>query len=181
MHINIFGASGSGVTTLGKALAEKLNYQYFDGDQYFWMPSHTPFTIRRPPEERNALISHDTSQYKNWVLGGSVVNWNNNWNFDLSVFLYLPNEVRINRLKKREYERYGDIIYTDKERNKQFNEFIEWASGYDENLNSGRTLQVHQNWMQSLHKPLLIIDGDTSVEERLEAVLLKIDELSNQK
>ncbi|CAI8903162.1 hypothetical protein EMIT036CA2_50372 [Chryseobacterium sp. IT-36CA2] len=35
MRIHIFGASGSGVTTLGKALSEKLNIEYLDSDDFF--------------------------------------------------------------------------------------------------------------------------------------------------
>ncbi|WP_228410094.1 shikimate kinase [Chryseobacterium viscerum] len=35
MKIHIFGASGSGVTTLGKALSEELNLEYFDSDDFF--------------------------------------------------------------------------------------------------------------------------------------------------
>lgn len=178
MHINIFGASSSGVTTLGSALAQKLNYPYFDSDKYFWLPTDPPFTDRHLPEERNALINQHTSAHPNWILGGSVINWNNNWHFDLSVFLYLPREIRIARLKKREVERYGDIIYTNADRNQLHQAFIEWASGYDDNTTNGRNLQAHQNWMEQLKSPLLVIEGDTTVEERLEAVLTKINELN---
>ncbi|WP_184546373.1 adenylate kinase [Mucilaginibacter sp. FT3.2] len=177
MHINIFGASSSGVTTLGNTLAKKLKYPYFDSDKYFWLPTDPPFTDRRPANERNTLINQHTAVHTNWILGGSVINWNNNWNFDLSVFLYLPREIRIDRLKKREIERYGNIIYTDAERNKQHLAFIEWASGYDDNITNGRNLHAHQNWMQGLKKPLLVIEGDTTVEERLEAILRKLEEL----
>lgn len=174
MHINIFGASGSGVTTLGKALSEKLNYPYFDSDHYFWFPSNPPFINRRPPEERNAMINNEMAGRENWILGGSVINWNNNWQFDLSVFLYIPQAIRIRRLQEREFERYGDIIYTDRERNKLYNEFIEWARGYDELITNSRSLHSHKNWMNNLKTPLLVIEGDTTVEERVEVVLGKI-------
>lgn len=178
MHINIFGASGSGVTTLGKTLSERLDYPYFDSDHYFWFPSDPPFTNRRPPEERNAMINSEMAGNENWILGGSVINWNNNWRFDLSVFLYIPPAIRIWRLQQRELERYGDIIYTDRERNKLYNEFIDWARGYDELITNSRSLHSHKNWMNKLTTPLLIIEGDTTVEERVEAVLMKIKELS---
>ncbi len=56
MKIHIFGASGSGVTTTGNALAEKLNYQYLDSDAYFWESSAVPFTVKRNPEERNSKV-----------------------------------------------------------------------------------------------------------------------------
>jgi adenylate kinase family enzyme len=177
MHINIFRASGSGVTTLGEALGDKLGYPYFDSDHYFWLPSDPPFTNRREPEIRNAFINAATANHKNWILGGSVINWNNDWQFDLSVFLYIPQQIRLNRLKEREYERYGDIIHTDKERNRLYNEFIEWARGYDELITNSRSLHSHKNWMDNLRTPLLVIEGDTTVEERMEAVLGKIAEL----
>ncbi|XHR92884.1 AAA family ATPase [Mucilaginibacter sp. UC70_90] len=174
MHINIFGASGSGVTTLGQTLSEKLDYPYFDSDHYFWLPSDPPFTNRRPPEERNAMINSEMAGMQNWILGGSVINWNNNWQFDLSVFLYIPPAIRIRRLQERELERYGDIIYTDRERNKLYNEFIEWARGYDELITNSRSLHSHKNWMNNIKTPLLVIEGDTTVRERMELVLRKI-------
>ncbi|SEO04720.1 Adenylate kinase [Mucilaginibacter gossypiicola] len=180
MHINIFGASGSGVTTLGKALSEKLSYPYFDSDHYFWFPSDPPFTERRPPEERNTLINKEMAGNENWILGGSVINWNNNWQFDLSVFLYIPQELRLQRLRDREHQRYGDIIYIDKERNRLYNEFIDWARGYDELITNSRSLHSHKNWMNNLKTPLLIIEGDTAVEERVEVVLGKINGLKLQ-
>ncbi|MEM6738348.1 MAG: shikimate kinase [Bacteroidota bacterium] len=36
MQIHIFGASGSGVTTIGKALSKELDLSYFDTDDYYW-------------------------------------------------------------------------------------------------------------------------------------------------
>jgi adenylate kinase family enzyme len=174
MHINIFGASGAGSTTLGKALGERLNYPCFDGDQLFWMPSAVPFTVKRAPEERNAMMNAATAQHPNWIVSGSVVGWKNNWDFNLSVFLYIPRDVRIARLEKREFERYGDLIYTDPERIKLRENFLAWAGGYDDNTTKGRTLQVHQDWIKGRTEPILIIDGDTTVEERIQTILNKL-------
>ncbi|GAB3319388.1 hypothetical protein GCM10027299_11850 [Larkinella ripae] len=36
MKLHLFGASGSGVTTLGTALAAQLHLPYVDSDDYFW-------------------------------------------------------------------------------------------------------------------------------------------------
>jgi adenylate kinase family enzyme len=38
-RIHILGASGSGTTTLAKALANELGYKHFDTDDYYWIPS----------------------------------------------------------------------------------------------------------------------------------------------
>jgi len=78
MKIHLFGASASGVTTLGHALAKKLNIPYFDSDEYFWLPSEWPFILKRDPQERNQLIRKDLTAQQHWIFGGSSVSWGNN-------------------------------------------------------------------------------------------------------
>jgi adenylate kinase family enzyme len=170
MKLHIFGASGSGVTTLGKLLADKLGIEYFDSDDYFWIKSDPPFTQRRDPYERNHLISKDINETENWILGGSIIHWGDNLfpDFDLIVFLYLPQEIRIERLKKRELERYGDVIYTDENRAKQFNDFIAWAKDYDNNTGlANRTLKAHEAWLGQTKNPFLKIVGNQTLDEKL--------------
>ncbi|MFL6605024.1 MAG: hypothetical protein ACJ8R9_27330 [Steroidobacteraceae bacterium] len=43
MRILITGASGSGTTTFGRALATEMDWAFFDADDYYWMPSDPPF------------------------------------------------------------------------------------------------------------------------------------------
>jgi len=177
MKIHLFGASASGVTTLGYALAEKLNVSYFDSDQYFWLPTDPPFTCKRNPEERNRLIKTALTATENWIFGGSSVNWSENVfpKFDLIVFLWLPPEIRLKRLKEREFERYGSEIYENPDRNKAYQEFMEWASQYDidpkESGFTGRSLKVHEDWIKSLNREVLEIRGDFSVAERIQKIM----------
>lgn len=177
MKLHIFGASGTGVTTLGQALAVKLNVPYFDSDDYFWKMSDPPFTIKQQREERNAQIKTDLGKAENWVLGGSVIHWGDDVfpTFDLIVFLYLPTDIRIERLRKREWERYGDIIYTDPLRAKQFQDFINWAADYDNNSGlATRTLQAHEDWMAKVDSPILRIADDLTTEERMQLVIARL-------
>ena len=50
--IHIFGASGAGTSTLGRAVAEKTGYTFLDSDDYLWMPTDPQYTTKRPSEER---------------------------------------------------------------------------------------------------------------------------------
>ncbi|WP_394674756.1 adenylate kinase [uncultured Chryseobacterium sp.] len=180
MKLHIFGASGSGVTTLGRALSAETGLPYFDSDGYFWIKTETPFTEKRNPEERNRMIIEDLHKAGNWILGGSTFTWGNNLfpDFDLVVFLYVPAGIRMERLKKREWERYGDVIFKDEERSRLHQEFIIWAEGYDyktELLN--RTLKAHEAWLEQLKCPVLKIMGTQSVEETVQLVLEKMSAL----
>lgn len=174
LKLHIFGASGSGVTTLGNRLANRLNVSYFDSDDYFWERTEPPYIQRRAPAERNALLLQDLGKQSNWILGGSVIHWGDNLflEFSLVVFLHLPHEIRMERLKKREYERYGAIIYTDPLRSKQYETFLAWAADYDHHTGiANRTLQAHEDWLKRLHYPVLRLAGDLSTEERIKQVL----------
>ncbi|ABQ06264.1 ATP-binding protein [Flavobacterium johnsoniae] len=178
MKIHIFGASGSGVTTTGNALAEKLAYRYFDSDDYFWEKSDVPFTLRRNPEERNSKIKSDLENSENWILGGSIFQWGENVfpDFDLVVYLWIPPQIRMERLKKREFERYGNVIYTNPDRIKQFEDFMEWAADYDNNTGiASRNFQAHENWLNSIDFPVLKISGDLTLQQRIDLIIENIN------
>jgi len=183
MKLHIFGASGSGVTTLGRSLGQKLGIAYFDSDDYFWLKSEPPFTMKRDPQERNLMLSRDLAAAGHWILGGSVFRWGDGLlpDFDLVVFLYLPPEVRMDRLKKRERERYGDLIFTDEQRAAQHQGFIDWAAGYDYTTGlSGRNLRAHNSWLKQIQSPVLRIEGTQTVQEREELMIHKMNELGIQ-
>ncbi len=184
MKIHIFGASGTGVSTLGQALAENINLPYFDSDDFFWENTNPPFTQRRAAKLRNQLIQNELKQSENWILGGSIINWGAEVfpPFDLIVFLWIPSPIRLSRLKQRELERYGDVIFTDAERNKQFNEFMLWAADYDQATGiANRTIQAHQAWLAQQNVPILRIEGDYTTAERLTMVLAEIKSLGIKK
>lgn len=181
MKIHIFGASGSGVTTLGEELSANLQIPYFDTDFYYWEKSEPPFTIRRNPELRNEMIITDMEPHKSWILGGSVISWGDHLfqPFDLAVFLWVPQTVRIERLRKREFQRYGDIIYNDPVRNRQYLDFIEWATGYDSGGTTSRTIESHEKWMSELDTPVLQLRDDLTIEQRLKLIINKLSEISD--
>ncbi|MDN3236140.1 AAA family ATPase [Pseudomonas sp. WAC2] len=109
MNILITGASGSGTTTLGAALANRLHGVALDADSYYWLPTETPYTQRRDKSERNALLIKDMQVSETVIISGSIMNYGDSLEnlFDLIVFLYLPAEIRIPRLKAREEARFG--------------------------------------------------------------------------
>ncbi len=174
MKIHLFGASGSGVTTTGQAIAEQFNIPYFDSDDYFWVPSTPPYTVKRDPQERNAKLKEKLASCDAWVLGGSVFQWGADLldNLDLLVFLWIPPEIRMERLKRREFMRYGEVIFKEPSRKKQYEKFLAWAADYDTNSGiANRNLQAHEHWMNSVDYPLLRIMGDKTTTARIQLIM----------
>src|SRR4051812_33231927 len=104
-RIHILGASGSGTTTLGRALAKRLQYPHFDTDNYFWLPTDLPFTHQRERTERQRLLMDDITAQDSWVLSGSLCGWGDVaiTLFELVVFLSIPPDIRMARLHQREH------------------------------------------------------------------------------
>ena len=59
-RIHILGASGAGISTLGRALAERLQYAHFDTDDYFWLPTDPPYTQQRERTRREHLLMEES-------------------------------------------------------------------------------------------------------------------------
>lgn len=169
-RIHIFGASGSGATTLGQELSKRLPHINFDGDDYFWSEK---FTEQREPLERMHLLTKDLSEYNEWILSGAICGWGNALipNFDLVVFLYVPKEVRLQRLKEREIHRYGEDILPCGNRYEQSKAFLNWASLYDDGGLEVRSKALHEQWMSDLTCPILRIEGNHTIGERVNIVL----------
>lgn len=177
-RIHIIGASGSGTSTLGKALSVKLGYIHFDTDDYYWLKELPLFTQKREISERQELLRKDLEKYENWILTGSLCGWGDIFipYFDLVVYLWIPKDTRIKRIIERERQRYGSDIERGGNRYENSVQFIEWASKYDEAGLEMRSKSLHEYWMSTLTCPILRIEGDLTVEERVEVVLKKVSQ-----
>ncbi len=91
--------------------------------------------------------------------------------FDLIVFLYVPEDVRLMRLREREYERYGDKILPGGSMHAQSQTFLEWASRYDAAGSEVRSRVLHEEWMAHTACPILRLEGEHTVQERAEMIL----------
>lgn len=169
-RIHIMGASGSGASTLGNALAEVLPHGVLDGDDYFWIEK---FTVRSEPKDRVRLLKRDLDSHRQWILSGAVCGWGDELKglFDLVIFLHVPPEIRLKRLQERELERYGIAVLPDGERYGQSKAFLEWASLYDHAGPEVRSKVLHEQWMSDLKCPVLRLEGDLTVPERVDRVL----------
>ncbi len=172
-RIHIVGASSSGTTTLGAALAERLAVPHLDTDSYFWEATDPPFTTKRPEAQRVALMEAALADAPSWVISGSLIGWGDVFTpgFDLVVFLHVPQEVRMGRLMARERERYGAAIEPGGAMHAAHLEFLAWAQAYETPGFPGRSLARHRAWLAGLSCPVVEIVGTPSLEESVARVL----------
>lgn len=160
-RIHITGASGSGVTTLGRSLASLWAVPAHDTDDYFWEPTEPPYRHRRPVAERVELMRRLFLPRAAWVLSGSLVGWSAGIaaHFDAVVFLRLDPRIRLRRLAAREAARYGARIAPGGALHQTHLSFMDWAAGYDDPGFTGRSLAQHRDWLERQTCPVLELDS----------------------
>ncbi len=175
-RVHVFGASGSGTSTLGEAVSSTLGAPFLDADAYCWIATDPPFTTKRDPEERVARIERDVAGRADWVLSGSLCSWGDALvpRFTLAVFLYLEPEVRLARLLERERRRYGRRVLPGGDLHAHHVAFMDWARSYDHARAPVRSLDLHERWMARLPCPVLRLDASRPVEVLREAVVARL-------
>ncbi len=170
--IHIFGASGSGTTTLGQKICKELGYTLMDTDSYFWIPTEPPFTHKRPKKERIELMKNDIIKSKNVVISGSLTDWGEELipYFTLAIRIEMEQSIRIERLIKREKERYGSRIEVGGDMYKEHIAFVEWAKSYDNGGIDIRSKAMHDELQKSFPCEILYLDGENKLEDNFEKV-----------
>ena len=69
------------------------------------------------------------------------------------------------RLRERELIRFGRAAHES---------FLAWAAQYEDGKLEGRSLQRHERWLAQRRCPVLRIDGDTSIEDRVARVRARL-------
>ena len=173
LRIHTVGGSGSGTTTLAQALADQLKIPQFDADAYYWEPTDPPFTVKRSPDVRVSLLGKDLNESPSWILSGSLVNWGESLQgrFTHVVFLHLPQDIRLARLRKREHKRFGSRIELGGDMYQQHIDFMEWAKKYDDGGPEVRSKYLHESWFKKLSCPVIRLSGELSTDDQVKLFL----------
>ncbi len=172
-RVHIFGASGTGTSTLGRVLASRTGSQHFDADDLYWRPTDPPFRVKRPVKERRALARQLFLPRSDWVLSGAMESWAGDIprRFTLAVFLTLPREARRARLEARERLRHGRAAEPGGPAHDEVRGFLAWADGYEHGRRPGRSLARHEAWIETLSCPVLRLDAAPPPDALADAVL----------
>lgn len=179
IKLHIFGASGSGVSTLGKNLSRFYQLPFFDADDYYWKKTNPPFQEANPIDLRTKLLNEALSSHSSAIVSGSLISWGDALRDEIAcaIYLYVPTEERIQRIKNREKERFGLRIEKDGDMYEGHLKFIEWAKQYDEGFLNGRSKPKHEAWIKTLQCPLIRIEGVFNETKCLKNAIQKIIEL----
>lgn len=168
--IIICGLNGAGKSTLGKALAEKLHFYFIDNEDLYF-PKVDPAYIYAAPrtrEEVERLLLHKIQKHENFVFssvkgdyGEAVYPF-----FQYAVWMDVPKDIRIERVKNRSFQKFGNRMLPGGDLYEQEERFFDLVKSRAEN--------TVEKWIQSLSCPIIRIDGTKSIEENIAIIIEQI-------
>ena len=176
--IILFGGMGVGDTTLGKAVASRVDWPHIDLDDFIWRwDTPLPFTAIRPREEKIALLKEAISHHPHFVMSGSMFSFRKEFEpfFDLAVFLTAPAPVRAERIRRRELTRWGARVLPGgdlyESEGSIHRDYMACVRSYDEGPEALFSRAQHEAWIRELPCPVIRLDGTKPIEENAERVI----------
>lgn len=159
--IIICGLNGAGKSTLGKVLAEKLNFYFIDIENLYF-PKTDPnyiYTSPRTRKEVERLLLHEAKTHKNFVLASVKGDYGEDiYSFiQYVVLLEVPKDIRLQRVKNRSFQKFGDRMLSGGDLYEQEEKFFRLVESREES--------IVKEWVKSLKCPVIRIDGTKSIEK----------------
>ena len=171
MGILICGLNGTGKSTLGRMLADRLGYVFIDNEDLYFPktdPSYA-FSGPRSKEEVIRLLEERIRENKRFILasvrgdyGGRLIA-----SLDHIVLIEVPKQVRSRRVRERSYQRFGDRILPGGDLYDQENK---WFS-----LTDSRPETYVTDWLETVDRPVIRIDGTLPVGENVDYLVSAMD------
>lgn len=164
MGILICGLNGTGKSTTGRMLADRLGCDFIDSED-LWFPKTDPsylFSGPRSKEEAIRLLEDRIRENDRFVFAAVKGDYGDKLiaSLDHIVLIEAPKPIRLRRVRERSFQKFGERILPggdlyEKER--------AWFSVVDR-----RPDDYVLGWLETVACPILRIDGTRPVEENVE-------------
>ena len=171
--ILIMGLNGCGKSTLGRALAERIGWDFMDvEDFYFPAGQENPYGVSRTREEAVSLLREATKARPRFVYA-SVAGPRDDEveaRCALAVVLSTPKEVRLRRVEQRQIARFGERVLEGGDMFEQEAAFRAFVAKRSENEVEARAAR--------LACPVLRLDATRPIEESVALIIAEMKKLN---
>ena len=173
MGILICGLNGTGKSTLGRLLANRMEYEFIDNEDLFFPKADPSYTFSNPrsKEEVIQLLEEKISRNNRFVFAAVKGNYGDRLiaSLDHIVLIEVPKQIRSKRVRDRSYQKFGDRILPGGD---LYDTESKWFS-----LTDNRPDTYVSDWLETVNCPVIRIDGTLPVENNLDYI---VSELSDE-
>ena len=168
--IIICGLNGAGKSTIGKALAKKLDFHFIDNEELYFPKTDPHYTYASPRthEEVEQLLFSEIKTYENFVFASVKGDYGETIYpfFKYAVLIDVPRDIRMQRVKNRSFQKFGSRMLPGGDLYEQEENFFTYVKS--------RTENTVEDWVQSLSCPIIRVDGTNPIEENVEFIIERI-------
>ncbi|MCH5265829.1 MAG: AAA family ATPase [Lachnospiraceae bacterium] len=171
--ILICGLNGVGKSTLGKALAEKLNFHFIDNEDLYFSKTdpHYIYASPRTREEVEKLLFNEIKAHENFVFTSVKGDYRDCLSFfKYAILIHVPREIRLQRVKDRAFQKFGNRMLPGGDLHEQEENFFDLVKSRAENM--------VEEWVQSLSCPVIRVDGTKPIEENTTCIIEQIHKVN---
>lgn len=172
--ILICGLNGAGKSTLGRALAQHCDLRFIDNEDLYFSkndPAYLYATERSRQEVEQLLLEEMNASRKGFVFTSvkgdysqAAIN-----RFSCSVWVRIPRELRLERVRNRSFQKFGDRMLPGGDLHEQEERFFSFVQARPENL--------VEEWLRTVSFPVIPVDGTKPVEENIAYILDQLRQL----
>ena len=167
MGILVCGLNGVGKSTLGRALADRMGYEFIDNEALFF-PKTDPayeFAGPRSKEEAVSILEERIKENGRFVFAAVKGDYGDRLIASLSyiVLIEAPKPIRSRRVRERSFQRFGARILPGGD---LFERENSWFAMVD-----GRPDDYVTKWLQTVACPVIRVDGTRPVDENVDYLM----------
>ncbi len=166
--IVVCGLNGSGKSTLGRALAEKIHGRFFDNEDFYFPKTDPAYLYSSPRTKEEAAellfcaVKEAADADENFVLASVKGDYGAAFLpfFHYVVWLEVPKEVRLRRVRARSFQKFGARIMPGGDLWEQEEEFFHFVEARPEDTVA--------KWIDTVTCPgirIIRADGTRPIEE----------------
>ncbi|MCL2859367.1 MAG: AAA family ATPase [Oscillospiraceae bacterium] len=168
--IILCGGNGSGKSTIGKELAESLNYKLMDVEDYYFPKKDSDFKYDYPIPKNEVieLLLKDMKENEKFVMTSVTGNYGDEITsqYTFVVIIDVPKDIRLERVRKRSFEKFGDRILLGGDLHEKEKKFFDMVAS--------RPDDIIETWVNTLNCPVVRIDGTKPVSYNVKLIISKL-------
>ena len=172
MGILICGLNGTGKSTLGRMLADRMGYEFIDNEDLFFPKTDPSYSFSSPRSEEEViwLLEEKISENNRFIFAAVRGNYGDRLitSLDYIVLIEVPKQIRSQRVRDRSYQKFGDRILPGGD---LYEKESKWFS-----LTDSRPETYVTGWLETVNCPVIRIDGTLPVEENVNYLVSVLSE-----
>ena len=167
MGIIICGLNGSGKSTLGKILAEKLHFHFIDIENLYFPKTNSNYIYASPRTREDVAerLLCEIRTHENFILASVKGDYGEDISsfFQYAVLLDVPKDIRLQRVKERSFQKFGNRMLPGGDLFEQEEKFFRFVESRNES--------TVDEWIKSLKCPVIRIDGTKPTDENVNFIV----------